>query len=121
MGEKKSKHFNLRRLNCYILYVVIFGMLAALVCKAEGGDATTSGEFKIDPATLKCLGFRWYIGGDDNGNAKVEAAYRKKGASEWKKALPYAEQLAKLAPGVSGPEYMLKQIRQNIESEKEKS
>lgn len=89
MGEKKSKKLNLRRLNCYILYVVIFGMLAALVCKAEGGDATTPGEFKIDPATLKCLGFRWYIGGDDNGNAEVEVAYRKKGASEWKKALPF--------------------------------
>jgi predicted CXXCH cytochrome family protein len=40
---------------------------------------------------------------------------------EWKKALPYAEQLAKLVPGVPGPEYMLKQIRQNIKSEKEKS
>ena len=44
--------------------------------------------FIIDPPTLECLGFRWYIYGDDNGNATVAINYRKKGDSEWKKALP---------------------------------
>ncbi len=37
--------------------------------------------------TLKCLGVRWLIAGDDNRNARVELAYRKAGDADWKKAL----------------------------------
>ncbi len=46
------------------------------------------GEFVIEPPTLICLGFEWYIEGDDNHNATVEVRYRKKGDHDWKKALP---------------------------------
>ena len=37
------------------------------------------GKFIIEPPTLICLGFEWYIEGDDNHNATVEVWYRKKG------------------------------------------
>ena len=44
--------------------------------------------FIVDPATVECLGFRWYIYGDDNGNATVAVTYRKQGEPAWKAALP---------------------------------
>jgi hypothetical protein len=47
-----------------------------------------TGRFIVEPPTLKCLGFEWYIDGDDNRNAGVEVSYREKGAKDWKKALP---------------------------------
>ena len=46
------------------------------------------GELVIDPPTLINLGFEWLIEGDDNRNASVDVAYRKPGATAWKKALP---------------------------------
>jgi len=36
-------------------------------------------EFVVEPPTLTCLGFEWYIEGDDNRNATVEVWYREKG------------------------------------------
>lgn len=45
-------------------------------------------EFMIDPPTLRCLGFRWYIYGDDNGDATVNVRYRRTGDTPWEKALP---------------------------------
>jgi hypothetical protein len=47
-----------------------------------------AGRFLIDPPTLENLGFRWYVEGDSNRNAKVEVAFRPKGDVEWKDALP---------------------------------
>jgi hypothetical protein len=44
--------------------------------------------FMVDPATVECLGFRWYIYGDDNGNATVDMTYRKQGETAWRAALP---------------------------------
>jgi len=44
--------------------------------------------FIVDPPTLHCLGFRWYIRGDDNGDALGELSYRKTGDPEWSRALP---------------------------------
>ena len=35
-------------------------------------DAVKAGELIIEPPTLNCLGFEWYIDGDDNRNAVVE-------------------------------------------------
>ena len=54
----------------------------------EDWNAVKPGEFVIEPPTLICLGFEWYIEGDANHNATVEVWYRKKGESSWKKALP---------------------------------
>jgi hypothetical protein len=44
--------------------------------------------FFVDPPTIENLGFRWYIEGDSNRNASVAVAFRKKGATQWKPALP---------------------------------
>ncbi|MFL6415113.1 MAG: hypothetical protein ACJ74Y_05520 [Bryobacteraceae bacterium] len=55
---------------------------------AKGANGVIPGEFVVDPPTLINLGFEWTIGGDDNRNAAVAVTYRKKGESEWKRALP---------------------------------
>src|SRR4030043_180323 len=54
----------------------------------EEWNAVKPGKFVIEPPTLICLGFEWYIEGDANHNAFVEVWYRKRGESSWKKALP---------------------------------
>src|SRR3984885_11961169 len=55
---------------------------------ADSIDKVTPGEFVIDHPTLINLGFEWLIQGDDNRNAKVDVAYRKRGESQWKVGLP---------------------------------
>jgi len=53
-------------------------------------------------STLHCLGYRWLIDGDANGDATVEVSFRKEGAPEWHRALPLRriemEALLKLRP-----------------------
>ncbi len=62
-------------------------MLCAAVPAAWAGNATTTGQLTIDPPTLMALGFAWNIDGDDNRNARVAVAYRKKGTEAWYPAL----------------------------------
>ena len=45
-------------------------------------------EFFVDPPTLHNLGFRWYIYGDDNGDAVGTLQFRQVGKEAWKLALP---------------------------------
>ncbi|MBN2059156.1 MAG: hypothetical protein JW882_01960 [Deltaproteobacteria bacterium] len=52
------------------------------------GNRINPGRFVVEPSTLTCLGFEWYVEGDDNHNATVEVLYRKKGDYEWREALP---------------------------------
>ncbi|MEO8308908.1 MAG: hypothetical protein ABI616_12800 [Pseudomonadota bacterium] len=52
------------------------------------GDGVVAGELIVEPPTLIALGFEWMIEGDDNRNATVDLAYRARGATAWKKALP---------------------------------
>jgi len=47
-----------------------------------------AGQFIVEPPTLICLGFEWYIDGDDNRNATVQVSYRKRGDKDWRQALP---------------------------------
>ena len=54
---------------------------------ARAGDATEPGKLLVDPPTLRCIGFRWYISGDDNGNATCAMSYRKAGSSAWARTL----------------------------------
>ncbi len=62
-------------------------LVAPRMCDASNRiDAVRA--FIADPATVECLGFRWYIHGDDNGNATVKVSFRKVGADSWKPALP---------------------------------
>jgi hypothetical protein len=66
-------------------------MLLSLVTAGTAAAGTLSvkpGEIVVDPPTLINLGFEWPISGDDNRNAQVAVSFRKKGASEWRKAMP---------------------------------
>lgn len=51
-------------------------------------DRVVAGELTVDPPTLECLGFRWYITGDGNRNASVCVAYREAGNTAWRDAMP---------------------------------
>jgi hypothetical protein len=66
--------------------------LAVLLATSGGtpvraADAVTPGEFVVERPTLICLGFQWFVEGDDNRNATVNVEYRVKGAETWKQAL----------------------------------
>ena len=55
---------------------------------ASSPNAVVPGELVVEPPTLINLGFEWFIQGDDNRNATVAVAFRKRGDSSWKPALP---------------------------------
>jgi hypothetical protein len=63
-------------------------LLIVATLSAFGQTTTSSDNFLVEPPTLVSLGFEWKISGDDNRNAKVEVAYRKRGDHQWKPALP---------------------------------
>ena len=67
------------------VYALVAGAFAAGA--ARGGDAAVGGKLIEELPTLKCLGVRWYVGGDDNADAKVQVAYRKAGQGEWRRGL----------------------------------
>ena len=69
------------------LIVGLFALVAAEAA-ARPMNKVKAGELVIDPPTLINLGFEWLIQGDDNRNAKVDVAYRRKGDMEWKTAMP---------------------------------
>jgi hypothetical protein len=71
---------------CAIFISWLFVFMACLTAQGVV-DTITPGEFIIDPSTLQCLGFRWYVDGDDNGNATVQVTYRQSGTQQWKQAL----------------------------------
>ena len=70
-----------------IVCALIVGLLAAEAA-AQPMNKVKAGELVIDPPTLINLGFEWLVQGDDNRNAKVEVAYRRKGDMEWRPAMP---------------------------------
>jgi len=53
-----------------------------------GVDATTAGDLTVERPTLISLGLDWRITGDENRNAQVALAYRRKGETAWQKGLP---------------------------------
>lgn len=67
--------------------VILISLILATNASADN-DITNFREFFVDPPTLECLGFRWYIDGDDNSDATVQLNYRKAGVSAWNDALP---------------------------------
>src|ERR1700744_3944396 len=80
------------------------GMLAgpALAQTAKPSNAVAAGAFHVERPTLISLGFDWRITGDDNRNAKVAVAHRKKGDSAWKTGMPLMRpqnEMGGLAPG----------------------
>ncbi|MFC1508530.1 hypothetical protein ACFL60_02460 [Candidatus Omnitrophota bacterium] len=71
----------------FSLYLLAAMMIMTADIQAVDNIRTVR-EFKIDPPTLHCLGFRWYIYGDDNGDATGTLTYRETHESSWKNALP---------------------------------
>jgi len=51
-------------------------------------DDIVPGKFFVDPPTFENLGFRWYVDGDRNRNARVAVSYRRKGDGAWREAQP---------------------------------
>ena len=89
--------------------VCAVGMLAgpALAQNAKPQNSVVAGAFHVERPTLISLGFDWRITGDDNRNAKVEVAYRKKGDTPWKTGMPLMRsqnEMVGLAPGPGGPD-----------------
>ena len=62
--------------------------IVSLPAFALAVDAVTAGVFVVEPPTLQCAGFEWYIKGDDNRTASVEVSFREQGTSEWHDGLP---------------------------------
>ncbi len=87
---------------------VLVGALAAALAFAFPAAAqpvangVTSGELWTEPSTLTALGFEWTVTGDDDHDARVDVAYRKVGAAQWRDALPLArlhgEKIGNLIP-----------------------
>ena len=46
------------------------------------------GEPVLDPPTLHCLGASWTVRGDDDRDARVEVAFRREGAWDWRPGPP---------------------------------
>jgi len=64
-------------------------LLTLLIPSASwAADSLSSDTFLVDPSTLHCLSFRWYIEGDDDGDASGSIQYRAAGTVQWQDALP---------------------------------
>lgn len=70
---------------CFVFLAVLF---SALDDSTSEADQVIPGEFIVEPSTLICLGFEWYIEGDENINAVVQVQYRTTGSKEWKDYIP---------------------------------
>ena len=71
----------------YMRSVALVFVLVAAAGAAWGGNAAAAGKLTEELPTIKCLGFRWLVGGDDNHNARVHVEYRKAGSRRWRRAL----------------------------------
>lgn len=81
--------------------------IAAGAVWAKSPNRVKAGEFIVDPPTLICLGFEWFVDGDDNRNSTVEIRYREKGATVWKEALPLLRLQREEAGGSGVPDYFV--------------
>jgi hypothetical protein len=69
--------------------------IAAILCvavlagppAARGANAAAAGTLTEELPTLRCLGVRWTIGGDDNHNAHVQVQFRKVGDKDWRRGM----------------------------------
>src|ERR1700691_1775935 len=71
-----------------IMLTLFACLFAATAAHAAPINIVKAGELVVDPPTLINLGFEWVIQGDDKRNARVDVAYRPKGDTEWKAAMP---------------------------------
>ncbi|MFH1597565.1 MAG: right-handed parallel beta-helix repeat-containing protein [Patescibacteria group bacterium] len=56
-------------------------------CVNSETSAVTSSDFYADEPTLKSLGFRWYVEGDEDNDAQVQVQYKRSVDSQYKQAL----------------------------------
>ena len=64
-----------------ISFVTILAfMISAVPSTAQAENVTVAGKFTVEPPTLQCAGFEWYIEGDDNRTASVAVSYREQGS-----------------------------------------
>ena len=85
----KPNTSNIFKLDHFIRLFALTVLLAAPFNPATATDKINRfRDLMVDPPTLQCLGFRWYIYGDDNGNATGALSYRKVGEDQWHPALP---------------------------------
>jgi hypothetical protein len=77
-----------RLLIIVVCLALAYSHLGGVRAQTDTGNQTVPGELLTDPATLKCLAFRWFITGDANGNGTVTVSYRKQGETQWHESLP---------------------------------
>jgi len=70
-------------LNSLIIPIILCSSLSA-----NAQDKARAGRLIAEPPTLICLGFEWYLEGDDNRNAIASVEYRKKGETPWSAGPP---------------------------------
>ncbi len=64
---------------------VWLGMLAGGMTSVASEGSRPVNDPQLDRPTLRSLGVYWIIQGDDNQNAFIDLAYRKRGSSSWRK------------------------------------
>jgi len=62
-------------------------VILAVAPAAIAGNGSVAGKLTEELPTIKCLGFCWLIGGDDNRNATVRIEYRKADSGRWRRGL----------------------------------
>ena len=72
----------------YPIFTLSVLLMAAFSIPTAAQDAVKAGQLITEPPTLICLGFEWYLEGDDNRNASASIDYRKKGETKWKAGPP---------------------------------
>jgi|GEM_PF-806243 len=80
-----------------VRHAAVIGLILTLgvgLAPAAEPDAAFPGEVQVEPPTLHCLGVRWPVLGDRNGNCRVEVRYRRTGDETWQEGLPLLRTLA---------------------------
>lgn len=80
---------------CFAVLLLIGFLSHTLFAESEHGfkpgpeqSRIVPGDFYIDPPTMENLGFRWYVEGDTDLQARVDVEYREVGEREWNQGLP---------------------------------
>jgi hypothetical protein len=69
-----------------ILIALLLTAACAMLPRAP--SPSQPGAIAQEPSSLHALGFRWPIGGDTNGNARLDLADRRAGSESWRQAYP---------------------------------
>ena len=78
----------MKTINVFLAGACFFISGQTLAQKSRVRNQTKATEFIVEPPTLLCAGFEWYISGDENRNARVDVRYRKKDDEGWLEGLP---------------------------------